>query len=418
MIKKTLFFLLLCGALSCRSFAYSTSDAQKAFEEIVTTMNAHYYPDDFHGLDWEKITAETRQKITTSKSHTDAYKHISAMLSRLGASHLQFIPPGIAERKKRFPLPTGSPKQINFALEVIGQNWVVTKVVKNSDAWEAGLRPGWTVENIGQHKTNELFPPGDFMAYHNMRQTLQLFPRKTIRLELVREENGTKSVSWKLQDYRGDYDALGHVADAYDFEARLLDGDIAYIHFSVFLTQPIKKAVKAIKSFRDQNCKGLILDMRNNPGGIVILSQAIAKEFAIERYSLGTQTSRDSTLSFPVFPQRKPFRAPVVILINENSASTAEILASGMQAQGQAILVGRRSSGMALPSVLLSLKGGGIFQYPIADFKNQKGESVEGRGVKPDYPVALTAELLLKGSDPDIDKALQIIKSKNLQGQP
>src|SRR5262249_2994410 len=125
--------------------------------------------------------------------------------------------------------------------------------------------------------------------------------------------------------------------------------------------------------------------------------------------SLGTMRMRAGFQSFPVFPQSGAYLGPVVVLIDEMSASTTEIFASGMQSLGRAKVVGTRSAGAALPSILEKLPTGAIFQYAIGDFRTPKGALIEGRGVTPDIEVNLSREALLSGTDPQIKAAIKAI---------
>ena len=103
----------------------------------------------------------------------------------------------------------------------------------------------------------------------------------------------------------------------------------------------------------------------------------------------------------------------VAILIDECSISSAEILSGGLQDIGIGRVFGGRSAGLALPSTVIKLPNGDGFQYAIADYKSASGKSLEMDGVTPDEPVDLSKELLLRDSDPVLNRALQWIKQKN-----
>ena len=122
--------------------------------------------------------------------------------------------------------------------------------------------------------------------------------------------------------------------------------------------------------------------------------------------------STQHPICFPVIAQPNPFEVPVVILTDVSSASTAEVLAGGMQSQGAATVIGERSAGAVLPSFIVEIKGGGIFQFPVADFKTPDGRSLEGVGVKPDIEVKPTLESLRQGKDLALERALAFLKKK------
>ncbi|NQZ57789.1 MAG: hypothetical protein HRT88_10055 [Lentisphaeraceae bacterium] len=100
------------------------------------------------------------------------------------------------------------------------------------------------------------------------------------------------------------------------------------------------------------------------------------------------------------------------MLINHNSASTTEVFAAGMQTNKSAVIIGQTSAGMALPSIMVSLRDGSLFQYPIADFKTASGKSLEGNGVTPDIKVEHSLESLLAGRDVFIEEAINFIQEQ------
>jgi carboxyl-terminal processing protease len=141
------------------------------------------------------------------------------------------------------------------------------------------------------------------------------------------------------------------------------------------------------------------------------MAYSIAGLFYDKRSSLGTMKMRRGEINFVVYPQTNPFTKPLILLTDEASLSTSEILAGSLQENGRAVIVGRPTGGMVLPSQFEALPGGARFQYAIADFKTPKGVLLEGRGVLPNVPVELTRQSLLKGSDPMIAKALELIRT-------
>jgi carboxyl-terminal processing protease len=129
-----------------------------------------------------------------------------------------------------------------------------------------------------------------------------------------------------------------------------------------------------------------------------------------ERLSLGTMTTRDGKMLFTVFPRKLSFRGKVVVLVDELSMSTTEILAGGLKDLALAQIIGRKTPGSALPSIVEKLPHGAGFQYPIADFQSYGGERLEGIGVTPHQETVLTREALLAGIDPDIEAAILWIR--------
>ncbi|HXU09487.1 MAG TPA: S41 family peptidase, partial [Blastocatellia bacterium] len=159
--------------------------------------------------------------------------------------------------------------------------------------------------------------------------------------------------------------------------------------------------------------RGIIFDVRGNPGGVGGMASGIAGMLEKQQVSLGTMHMRSGHTNFAAFPQDKAYLGPVVIITDGGSASTSEVFAAGMQELGRATIVGERSVGAALPSVFQKLPTGALFQYAIADYKTPKGTLIEGRGVAPNVESLLTRRALLEGRDPQLDAAIEIINKQS-----
>jgi carboxyl-terminal processing protease len=168
---------------------------------------------------------------------------------------------------------------------------------------------------------------------------------------------------------------------------------------------------KSVESF--QNTDGLIIDLRGNPGGIGGMAMGIGNLLTQQRdQKLGTMQMRSQTLKFVLNPQAVTYAKPVVVLVDECSASTSEILAQGLRDIGRARVIGTPTAGAALPSVVVELPNGDGFQYAIASYTSSGGMSLEGKGVQPDELVRLDRKSLLAGHDPQVDAAVNWIRSQ------
>lgn len=401
---------LFLSAISCFFIntlsATETSPALKALDEIVTIMDEHYYDANYAGLNWTKLIHETELKIKQAASDKEAYQLLTRTLSRLGHSHIKLIHK-YSKKNHSLELPKGKVTwEPGFQVERVDKKWLIVHVDPKSPAYKAGLKTGFELIKVGQYTVNDFF--NKHLDFWDMKEWLRSYPTQTISLT-VGSKNSTKIINYKMNLYTGTVGNIGHVKSETEFEVKMLPDKIAYIRFNIFLIQPVMKVISEIKHQQATESRGIILDLRNNPGGIGSLSTAIAKEFCEENYNLGNQQSREGIHRFPVFAQKEPFKGPLIILMNQCSASTSEVMAIGMQTSGAALIVGENSAGMALPSIFVTLKDGSLFQYPIADFKTVDGKVLEGRGVKPDFPVSHTVEALLKGQDLYIKKAIEVI---------
>jgi carboxyl-terminal processing protease len=195
------------------------------------------------------------------------------------------------------------------------------------------------------------------------------------------------------------------------FESKRIGAAVGYVSFNYFLDlqrvmEGFGGAVKAC-----QDCGGLIIDLRGNPGGIGAMAMGMAG-YLVEKpgLRLGTMYMRDAQLNFVLNPRLPSFTGPVAILMDACSASTSEIFAGGLQDLGRARVFGTRSAAAALPSVIERLPNGDGFQYAVGNYVSAGGKPLEGEGVKPDVEVKLTRAALLAGHDAVIDAALSWIE--------
>jgi carboxyl-terminal processing protease len=186
-------------------------------------------------------------------------------------------------------------------------------------------------------------------------------------------------------------------------------GEVGVIAFNFFLLEPVLAEVqRAIDGFRARGAKALLLDLRGNPGGLGAMAIPVAARLVTKPLVLGSIQFREYANTLTATPSLgvKPFTGKVVVLTDEGTASTSEILAAGLQESGRALVVGDSTLGAVLPSAIAQLPGGAVMQYIVADFKTPKGVLLEGRGVQPDRRVVETRAALRSGHDPVLDAAL------------
>src|SRR5262249_2990103 len=144
------------------------------------------------------------------------------------------------------------------------------------------------------------------------------------------------------------------------------------------------------------------------PGGVGGMACRLAGALETKNTSLGQMRMRSvPEFKFFVFGQKDAFEGKVVLLMDSDSGSTSEVFAAGLQELGRATVVGQRSLGAALPSVIQKLPTGALFQYAIGDFRTPSGVLVEGRGVIPNREVELTRRTLLEGRDAQLEAAIE-----------
>jgi hypothetical protein len=195
-----------------------------------------------------------------------------------------------------------------------------------------------------------------------------------------------------------------------EFESRTLPGNIGYIRFNAFMPSLMKKVCSALRSHN--NDAGLILDLRGNQGGLLGMIGGLTGLLEQKQVVMGLMQSRTGSAAVMAYPQRMPYQKPLVIMIDSATQSAAEMFASGLQESGRAILVGEKSAGNTLPSSIMKLPTGALFQFAFANYITPSGQSLEGRGITPDVLIELNRRNLLTGSDPQMAAALKAIRKQ------
>jgi carboxyl-terminal processing protease len=179
-------------------------------------------------------------------------------------------------------------------------------------------------------------------------------------------------------------------------KSRMEPNDIGYVRLSQFTEQAdagVKAAVKSLKAQNGGKLKGLVLDLRNNPGGLLDQAVAVSSDFLDQGEIVSTRArhTQDS--------QRWDAKgsdilngAPLVILINGGSASASEIVSGALQDHHRAVLVGTRSFGKGSVQTVVPLPGNGAMRLTTARYYTPSGRSIQALGITPDVPVSESRE--------------------------
>jgi carboxyl-terminal processing protease len=189
----------------------------------------------------------------------------------------------------------------------------------------------------------------------------------------------------------------------------LPNSNIGYIQITLESSDTAKEFENALNTLKRSNPAGLILDLRNNPGGVFpdpVLE--VAGQFmdpnapvVFERYRDGSEKTYNAKGS------QLGLGLKLAVLVNSGTASDAEILAGALQDSGRGILIGERTFGKGSVQSLHTLSDQSVMHVTIATWFTPKHNQIEGTGLKPDIAVPLTPEDSAKGSDPQLDRAIQ-----------
>jgi len=194
--------------------------------------------------------------------------------------------------------------------------------------------------------------------------------------------------------------------------------DIAYLNISQFHEKTLGELRTKARDIESKGYKGLVLDLRSNPGGLLSATVDVAEEFLNSGTILAEKDGDGKTQTWNAKQGGILTRIPIVILMDKGSASGAEVLAAALRDNGRAKIVGTVSYGKGTVNQLMPIKdcgdskGCGALYMAVGRWLTPKGDQIEGTGIKPDVEVPLTANDYIDKGDLQLFKAIDMLRGK------
>jgi len=192
-------------------------------------------------------------------------------------------------------------------------------------------------------------------------------------------------------------------------EYRLLNGEIGYIKLNEFNSQAPRQLRAALIDLLANNPRGLILDLRDDPGGLVTAAIDVGSEFIAEGVIM-SERGKNIEEDYEARGDGLATEIPLVVLVNGGSASASEIVAGAIQDHERGILIGESTVGKGSVQVQHQLSDGSGLRITIAHWFTPRGRLIEGQGLIPDVEVYITDEDLTGGLDPQLELALDYLE--------
>lgn len=314
------------------------------------------------------------------------------LVKTLGDPYTEFFDP--VDKKLFMEETQGSFGGIGIEIGIKNDTLTVIAPIKNTPADRAGLRAGDVIVQIDDTHTADL-------SLHEAVLRIRGKAETTVRITISR--NGATQ----------EFEIQREIIVIPVLDSKILEGNVGYIALYNFSERSPEEFGKALRSILEKYPQGFILDVRNNPGGFLDASVAIAGWFlpkdalvVQEQFADGTKTEYRSAGPGAVTD------LPVVVLINEGSASAAEILAGALQDNPNVTIVGEKSFGKGSVQNVIELSQDAALKVTVAKWLLPNGQSIEEQKIVPDEFVALTQEDILERNDPQLERALQLIRSR------
>lgn len=406
--------LVLLGACSTGELesVADTSSHDAIFETVWQRVNDTFPDPMFGGTDWTALHDRYAPLIASAKGDEEFFLTLNRMLWELDASHLMVIPSRPIFNLARAYAEGG----IGVDVRMIDGEAVITRVVSSSPADRAGLRPGIifrevdgsTVQQIEAVDHEFWMPPYNQRAREAslaLSVLLRTYGDPGTKLSVVYEDHEGSHQADLVRARREGMSVLleGFPPNFLEVESRRMVHNIGYVRFNAFDPALQDRMLAAVDGQSD--AAGLIIDLRGNSGGFFQVRMALLERLVHDRVLLGSQEGRQYTEEIYLDPAPVTYNGPIVVLVDELTASSSEEVAGSLQAIGRATIVGTQTPGKVLIAATAQLPTA-TFIYPVAIFRLPDGTVLEGRGVIPDIEVALDRDLLLRGTDSQLEAAL------------
>jgi carboxyl-terminal processing protease len=190
---------------------------------------------------------------------------------------------------------------------------------------------------------------------------------------------------------------------------KMLEGVIGYIRIDQFDRVTLSQFQTALDDLNKQQMRGLIIDLRDNPGGLLSTVTDIA-DILLPK-GVVTYTEDKSGVKKYYNSSESELNLPMVLLVNENSASASEVLCGAVKDMGKGVLVGEKTFGKGIVQNLYELSDGSAIKVTVAKYYTPNGICIQGEGIMPDYPVEMEegAERPDEGEDIQLKKAIEVM---------
>jgi carboxyl-terminal processing protease len=330
-------------------------------------INGKYKPEQ-----WRQLRRDVLAKSYGSSK--EAYESIRGMLASLDDPYTRFLDP---REFKEMQIDTSgelSGVGIQLSLDKETKNLVVVSPIDGSPASRAGVQPKDVITAIDGKSTKGMSTEDAVKLIRGQAGT-------SVTLTLQRKG---QSLQVPLTRERIELHAVDHQINTSP------DGvKVGYIRLRQFNATATKDMRLAVKDLEEKGAQGYVLDLRSNPGGLLMASVEIARQWLNEGTIVSTKT-RDGIQDVKRANGRALTAKPLVVLVNEGSASASEILSGALQDNQRAVLVGQKTFGKGLVQSVRGLSDGSGMTVTIAKYLTPSGRDIHKHGIDPDVQAKMS----------------------------
>ncbi len=340
--------LMIGKGVEKTGYASESYEELKIFAEVLTQVKKHY--------------------VEEVQTNDLVHGAVRGMLKTLDP-HSAYMTP---EMYKEMRVETkGEFEGLGIQIGIKDHHVTVIAPIEGTPAHAAGIETGDVILKVDETPTKNLTL---MEAVQHMRG-----PKGTSVTLTVRREGAPDSLSFTI---------VRDTIKIRSVRSRLLDENIGYVRISQFQESTPKDLGKELVKLHDEGAQDLILDLRNNPGGLLSAAVGVSEQFLQPDTVVVSVKGRDGRQDeYRSSPPMDPPEYPMIVLVNQGSASASEIVAAAMQDWGKAVILGKTTFGKGSVQTILPLSDGSGLRLTTAKYYTPRGESIHSVGVKPDIVV-------------------------------
>lgn len=356
------------------------TDLEKYLKKIKTTINKYYL--------WNDKIDDEKLKEGAIKGYVDG----------LGDEYTEYIPAD--EMKDYTENITGN--FVGIGIYMIADKdsgrVVVYYPIPESPAEKAGIKAGDQIISVDgtEYTADDFDNIADYIKGEEGSSVKLVIDRngEKLEFEITREKINTNPITIEM-----------------------LEDNIGYLKLPSFDEDTAKDFEEKVKELQSEGAKSLIIDLRNNGGGIVNEATDIADMLLDKGQTIISTVDKDNKTEVTYSKKDPTFTMPVVVLANENSASASEILSCSLQDNGRAKIIGTKTYGKGIIQTLLSLADGSGLKITTEEYYTPKGSTIHKVGITPDEEVELPDTVksiysVTKDEDTQLKKAIETLKNE------
>ncbi|MCP9474283.1 MAG: S41 family peptidase [Nitrospira sp.] len=341
-------------------YAGETYEELKTFSEVLNQIQRHYVD-------------ETKPKELIQGA-------IRGMLATLDP-HSAYMTP---EMYKEMQVETkGEFGGVGIQIGVKDNRLAVIAPIEGTPAHRAGIKAGDFIVKVNDETTKDL-------SLMDAVQKMRGPKGSKVSLTVQREGTPEPLVFTLVRD----------TIKIESVKSKVIENNLGYVRLTQFQESTGKDLAKAIKQFKEQKVQGIIIDLRNNPGGLLTAAVDVSEQFLPSGKLIVYTKSRDGKKD-EWFAKAKDQldNLPLIVLVNEGSASASEIVAGALQDWGRAVVVGTTSFGKGSVQTILALGDGSGLRLTTAKYYTPKGRTIQSTGITPDIVVKAPQPVVAKATE-------------------